>query len=889
MGTDRRLREHQAASPLRLIVPEGGAADADPLPRPAPVSPLSAFAAVAHAAPATPRDVAVGAAPIVGAPVRRRLGTWAFSTDLSGKDAVPVAVPDVWSRRDVALADYRGPVRYARSVTAGGDHARVLLDGVDYVAAVWVDGQQVGIHEGGFTPVAVDIPTGRPVEVALVVDDPVEPALQRPDPLLAAKRKIKGVFEQHDSRPGGMPLGPTATELWSRRWGTGGLTGPAVLHETGQVRIDATFVTATPDELRLSWVLTNHGEATDVAIECAVGDDAGVTVQATLRPGANRVSLRLEVDGARVWSPDDPHTYRVATAVSVGGDRSDSDEVVTGFRSVAMATAGDGQYQLHLNGRRTYVRAANYIPGVWLPELRSDDVDTDLRLAKAAGLNSVGVHAHLCPPALDAADRLGVLIYQDFPLQWFYDPDGGPLVDGGPTFAEASAWLAAELAYRCHNHPSLVYWCAHNEPAYQLAEAFTSAALPELERIAQVMNAAPDEEPTDRERVAVLRHVDPSRPAAQASGLGMSRPDGDVHAYAGSLSGGSVTELGATAFLSEYGAWSANFSAAATVQAARGDWPPPPETEVEWAHETHLYATHCGYAGRPDRFETFADWCFAGQLWAGWHAKVATEIERLAKYRPSGGQRYHFFVDHWGGAGAGVVDRHRTTGPAYRGLAAANRPVVALAPIPAGGRVRPGASVRLPVVVVNDTHDDLGTVTLRWSLERLGPDDAFLVGRDDSVQRSALHDEMAPPDHCVVLPRGRGTSVAAGEYQVAVGPDARVDAGVVDWQADGAGPMALFLDLDGILGWTSFVVADGWRPTPGLTGPSRFTVSTEVEGPLRRRWTGAEVDPAAAPPDQYLLGSLPVDVFDDVHVAADGTVTSNPLPWPDPLHGRPLR
>jgi beta-mannosidase len=788
------------------------------------------------------------------------------------------------------LADFRGPAVYERAVAAAGPYARVVFEGIDYIGVVSVDGEARAVHEGGFTPVAVDVPAGRPAVVRVVVDDPVEPALLEPDPLLRPKRKIKGVVEEHDSRPGGMAIGSHFDpSLWGVRWGTGGLARPAWLHETGRVRIDAVFVTAVPGSLRVSWVLVNLGQAAvDVALESAVGE-AGFVARARLEPGANRVAVALASSDEALWSPEHPALYVLRTTAVVDGEVSDADEVTFGVRQIEMAVEGPTQFQLHVNGERTYVRAANYIPGVWPSELPDATVARDVELAQAAGLNSLGVHAGVCGALPSRADAAGLLVYQDFPLQWSYDPEGGPLVEGGPTFAQASEWLAAEFVYRLYNHPSIVYWCGHNEPAYQLREAFGTVNVPELLGLVETMDACPNEEACDVSRVEVLRTVDPSRPASAASGLGASRDAGDNHDYAGSLSGGSALDGGAgkVAFVSEYGAWSANFSAALDVPGAMGDWPPPPEAEVDWYVRTHLFSTQVTFAGRPSRYPDFPTWCFGGQLWAGWHAKVVTEMARLAKWSPSGAQRYHFFVDHWGEAGAGMVDKWRTTGPGYRGLAASNRPVVALAPFPSGARVGPGSSVRLPIVVLNDFQVGRGEVPLRWWLAALDPaaDECWLVGRDDPERPGPLQGQLAPSDQCCVIPRAAGTELLSGSTVVSLGPDARVEAAEVEWVAVGDRPtaVALFMDLDGVVGWTSFMVApDDWSPAPGLTGRSRFAVTSEwrdAGAPLRRRWTGDEVDPAAAPPDQYLLGDLPVDVFDDVHVGPEGRVTTNPLPW----------
>lgn len=871
-----------------VLRPDDPFEDTDPWPRPAPVQRASAFAAVPGARTVAPSSVATG----VDIPDQRRrltpLRSWRFAPAGSVRRSPwLVTVPHVWSRREPELADFRGPAVYEREVRATGPFARVVLDQADYLSTVRVDGEHRGAHEGGFTPLAVDVPSGRDVPLAVEVDDPVEEALRGPDPLLSPKRKIKGVFEQHDSRPGGFPLGDV-DPLWARRWGTSGLSGRAWLHESGPVRIIACFATPARGSLRVSWVLENLGAETDAELGIELGEATAV-VGATLPAGASRVSVRFLVEGAPAWSPEDPTLLALRTAVQVDGEVSDALEVPVGFREVSMPTVGAQQFQLRIDGHRTYVRAANYLPGVWLDELSDATVERDVELAKAAGLNSLGAHGHVCPPLFDVADREGLLIYQDFPLQWFYDADAPSLLEEGPTFAQASLELAAELVYARYNHPSVVYWCGHNEPAYQLGEAFEVAAPPELASIAEPMRACPDESGLDERRAELLAAIDPSRPSFPASGLGASRPYGDVHDYAGALSGGHATasRAGRTAFVSEYGAWSPHFSAQTDAPGARGDWPPPPGFARDWDERGHMLRTQLTFAGRPERFEGFADWCLAGQLWAGWHAKVLTEAARLAKWSPSGGQRYHFFVDHWGPAGAGVVDRHRTVGPAYRGLAAANRPLVALVPLPPGGRVLPGAEVRLPVTVVHDRHRDLGVLPLRWRLAALDPDDAFLVGRDDPGVGAGLEGPPAARDHCAVLPRHHGRTLLEGETEVAVGPDALVEATEVAWRADVEGPVALFTDLAGVEGWTSFVVApDGWEPPLGLTGPRRFTVVSEIPGRLRDRWTGARVDPASVPPGQYRLGDRSVDVFDDVVVRADGHVVTSSLPWPDPLLGR---
>jgi hypothetical protein len=91
----------------------------------------------------------------------------------------------------------------------------------------------------------------------------------------------------------------------------------------------------------------------------------------------------------------------------------------------------------------------------------------------------------------------------------------------------------------------------------------------------------------------------------------------------------------------------------------------------------------------------------------------------------------------------------------------------------------------------------------------------------------------------------------------------------------------VIVEMAGQTNWSAFVVEpSGWSPVPGLAGHHRFRVTSDRPNVLRRRWTGEVMDPSSVPPDHYVLGDLLLDVYDDVHVLADGSVDRAQLPWP---------
>ena len=80
----------------------------------------------------------------------------------------------------------------------------------------------------------------------------------------------------------------------------------------------------------------------------------------------------------------------------------------------------------------------------------------DVELAREAGLDlAARARAHRRRELYDAADELGMLLLQDFPLQWGYARERSAA--GGASRRGPRSTCSAII-------PSIVVWCAHNEP-----------------------------------------------------------------------------------------------------------------------------------------------------------------------------------------------------------------------------------------------------------------------------------------------------------------------------------------------------------------------------------------------------------------------------------------
>src|SRR6516225_1066895 len=98
-------------------------------------------------------------------------GDWSFLADPSGtlqlgdlasaRNVRPTRVPSSWQSQFADLGDYAGVAWYWRTWTQSdlASDARLLLHfgAADYQADVYINGQKVGSHEGGYLPFEFDI------------------------------------------------------------------------------------------------------------------------------------------------------------------------------------------------------------------------------------------------------------------------------------------------------------------------------------------------------------------------------------------------------------------------------------------------------------------------------------------------------------------------------------------------------------------------------------------------------------------------------------------------------------------------------------------------------------------------------------------------------------
>lgn len=599
-----------------------------------------------------------------------------------------VTVPGHWrDHPDFATSD--GPVlyrtRFTQTPPAEGERRFVVLEGVFYQADVWLDGAYLGDAEGYFFPHSYDI-----TALAHLSDEHVL-AVEvdcRPPSDLTAKRAVTGVFQHWDC------LDPDDNP--------GGVWRPVRIESTGPVRVDRLRVLcrdASPDNAHVRL----HGRFDSdtsrlVTIVTRVEGHIVAESQRSLAAGMNELDWTVDIARPRLWWPwalGAADLTTIEVSVCAEGIQSHRRTVRTGLRQI-----GWSNWTLSVNGERLFVKGANLGPTTaHLAHATPQDLHRDVALAREAGLDLIRVHGHITRTELyDAADESGMLIWQDFPLQWGY----------ARSIRRQAVRQVREAVDLLGHHPSIALWCGHNEP---IALDVSPGSTTSMARVA-ARYIAGQQLPTwnrsvlDRWVKRAFEQADDTRPVLANSGVLPHLPQldgGDSHLYFGWYHGNErdLPRFAATAprlvrFVSEFGAQAVP-EHAEFMKPER--WP-----HLDWAHLTRHHALQKRQFDvhvPPEKYTTFDSWRLATQQYQATLLRHHIETLRRLKYRPTGGFAMFSLVDAMPAVSWSVLDHERHPKLGYEAVVKACQPMIVVADrLPAS--LSAGTHVEMDVHVVSD-------------------------------------------------------------------------------------------------------------------------------------------------------------------------------------------
>ncbi|HET9601024.1 MAG TPA: hypothetical protein VFP08_05515 [Acidimicrobiales bacterium] len=635
-----------------------------------------------------------------------RRGALGLDFDDDGWESVPV--PGHW-RSVPAFASSDGPLLYRTRFEldpgpAGARHW-VVLDGVFYQADVFLDGAYLGDPEGYFFPHSYEI-----TDLARLAPEhvlAVEVACSRPQDR-RVKRNLTGIFQHWDC------IDPA--------WNPGGLWRGVRVERTGPVRSNRMRVLCHDAEPARANLMVradlDSDDSRTVRIRTTVDGKIEREREHSLAKGLNSVEWTFGVDNPRLWWPralGDQPLVTLEVTVTADHEPSHARSVCTGLRRVAMH-----RWVLSVNGERLFLKGANAGPTrMALAEATPDELRRDVALAADAGLDLLRVHGHITRPEFyEAADELGMLVWQDMPLQWGYARSVG----------RQAARQAAEAVDLLGHHPSVAIWCGHNEPI----ALDVRPGEPVNTRRNAVDLVSGQELPSwnrsilDARIKRTLERADGTRPVIAHSGVAPHLPqlDGtDSHLYFGWYHGDERDLPGFAAawpkmvrFVSEFGAQAVPTHAEFM---APGDWP-----DLDWDHLARrhsLQKTVFDERVPPDDHATFAGWQEATQRYQARLLRHHIETLRRLKYSPTGGFCLFSLADAAPAVTWSILGHDRSAKRAYYAVAEACRPVIVVADrIPSG--VVPGETLGLDVHVVSDRRSAIPDASVSAVLSWPGGD-----------------------------------------------------------------------------------------------------------------------------------------------------------------------
>ncbi len=287
---------------------------------------------------------------------------------------------------------------YRRSFTvpSAWSDERILLHfgAVDWRCDVWVNGVRIGSHEGGYDPFSFDItPFLSQGEQELVIRV-WDPTSDGPQPRGKQVNNPRGIWYT------------PVTGIWQTVW----------LEPVPEKYISGLKVNPDIDHNLLQVLpMAEHTAYGDIVKVELLKDEQVI--------GEGRAALGeeviLQVDDARLWTPDDPYLYDMRITLLAGGQSVDQVTSYAAMRKIGRKKDERGIWRLQLNNKDLF-QFGTLDQGWWPDGLYTAPSDEALRYdieqTKKYGFNMIRKHVKVEPARWYMhCDQLGMLVWQDMP------------------------------------------------------------------------------------------------------------------------------------------------------------------------------------------------------------------------------------------------------------------------------------------------------------------------------------------------------------------------------------------------------------------------------------------------------------------------------------------
>ena len=352
-------------------------------------------------------------------------------------DKYTLRVPGDWNSQNAKFLYYEGTVWYKKTFdfapVAQGKKVYVYFGASNYKTDVYLNGQKLGAHKGGFTPFNFEVP----------------------DTLL--KAKANSLVVKIDNKRYQDEI-PNLNTDW---WNYGGLTRdvnlvvvPQTFIRDYSVQLQQGYLSSAQKNIQ-GWVKLNTGSNETVQLEIPE-----LKIKKEINTSGDSTAFTIPVNNVLLWSPKNPKLYTIVITL-----KNEKIQDKIGFRVIEV----QGNKML-LNGNPLFLR------GICVHE----EIPNDGRRAysKADALHLLGqvkqlngnmvrlAHYPHNENMIRTADSLGILVWSEIPVYWAID-------FANPDVLTKGKQQLNEMVTRDRNRASIIIWSVGNEtPVHEARTKF---------------------------------------------------------------------------------------------------------------------------------------------------------------------------------------------------------------------------------------------------------------------------------------------------------------------------------------------------------------------------------------------------------------------------------
>ena len=342
-----------------------------------------------------------------------------------------ITVPFPWGSKLSGLEDEADIGWYRSEISVPGEwrgkRTFLIIGASDWETHVWLNGELLGSHRGGYVPFEFELTDyvkyNEAMQLVIRVDD-----VRRPHTLYGKQGygNARGIWQ--------------TTYLESR--GTQYLQDVHIAPDidNGSATVTAYLPEPAQKETEAQVIIQSDGQK--------------FTGILRFQKDQYHATTQVAIPGFKLWTLNDPHLY---DAVATFAD----DELQTYFGMRKISTTnlpGTDIPYIALNNEPIYLQLAldqSYHPEGFYTFPSDDFMKEEIERSKSIGLNGIRTHIKVeIPRKLYWADKLGLLVMEDLPNSW-----GEP----GERMQQESTYTLREMIKRDFNHPSVFSWVLMNE------------------------------------------------------------------------------------------------------------------------------------------------------------------------------------------------------------------------------------------------------------------------------------------------------------------------------------------------------------------------------------------------------------------------------------------